>query len=314
MSTTPAPTPTAAAGTASGQAPVIALLPSISVLADRYDAWLADIWGVIHNGVAAFEAACDACVRFRARGGTVVLITNAPRPWHAVAAQLDRLGVPRTAYDAIVTSGDVTRALLASQAGRSVFHLGPDRDRGVFEAAPPGFATPRFAPIEVADLVVNTGLFDDLTETPADYDVMLRGLRQRGVPMICANPDLMVERGNKLLYCAGALAQSYEAIGGRVLYAGKPHPPIYERAFDLIAKAKGLAVGQRRILAIGDGLHTDMAGAEAAGLDAVFIPSLLHMPNLAHAGGETAISSAGISALFNDGAFQPVAAQLGLRW
>ena len=214
--------------------PAIQILPSIASLASSYDAWLSDIWGVMHNGAAAFPAAGEACSRFRAAGGIVVLISNAPRPHDAVAAQLDRLGVPRTAYDAIITSGDVTQALLAKQAGCTVFHLGPDRDRGVFRA------DVRFAPVESAELIVNTGLFDDLKETPADYEPILRGLQARGVPMICANPDLMVEKGDKLLYCAGALAQTYEAMGGTVLYAGKPHLPVYEEAFALVAKILAL--------------------------------------------------------------------------
>jgi HAD superfamily hydrolase (TIGR01459 family) len=288
--------------------PSIPILPSMSALAGRYDVWLSDIWGVIHNGASAFEAACDACSRFRAAGGTVVLISNAPRPFDAVAAQLDRFGVPRTTYDAIVTSGDVTRAMLTREAGRSVFHLGPERDRGVFEAA-----APKFEAVEIADIVVNTGLFDDVNETPADYEAMLRGLQQRGVPMICANPDLMVEKGDKLLYCAGALAQSYEAMGGKVHYAGKPHLPVYEQAYGLVAKAmagKGRSgsFDKQRILAIGDGLRTDMAGAQAAGLDALFIPSLLHTQ------GHHATDTTAITALFKDMTFRPIGAQLGLRW
>jgi HAD superfamily hydrolase (TIGR01459 family) len=287
--------------------PSIPILPSIAPLAGRYDAWLSDIWGVIHNGARAFEAACDACTRFRAQGGVVVLISNAPRPWDAVAVQLDKFGVPRSAYDAIITSGDVTRALLAKATGKSVFHMGPDRDRGVFQAGV------RFAPVESAELVVNTGLFDDLNETPADYDTILRGLQARGIAMICANPDLMVEKGDKLLYCAGALAQSYEAMGGKVMYAGKPHLPVYDEAFALVAKAlaegkTGRTFDKRRVLAIGDGLRTDMAGAQAAGLDAIFIPSLLH------ADGHDLADSAGITALFEDTAFRPIGAQLGLRW
>ena len=285
----------------------IPILPSIAPLASRYDAWLSDIWGVMHNGAEAFRPAGEACSRFRAAGGIVVLISNAPRPHDAVAAQLDRLGVPRDAYDAIITSGDVTRALLAKQAGRTVFHLGPDRDRGVFQA------DVRFAPVESADLVVNTGLFDDAKETPADYHSMLRGLRARDVPMICANPDLMVEKGDKLLYCAGALAQAYEAMGGTVQYAGKPHLPVYEEAFaivaNLLAAGKGgRAFDKRRVLAIGDGLRTDMAGAQAAGLDALFIPSLLHTD------GHAAADSAAIAALFKDMTFRPIGAQQGLRW
>ena len=284
----------------------ISTLPAMSALADRYGAWLTDIWGVMHNGARAFEAAGEACAKFRAGGGVVVLISNAPRPGALVAAQLDRFGVPRAAYDAIITSGDVTRALLLERADAGIFHLGPERDRGVFEA------TTRYAPAETADLVVNTGLFDDTKETPADYAPMLAAFKARAVPMICANPDLMVERGDQLLYCAGALAQAYEAIGGTVHYAGKPHLPVYVQALALVdrisAERGGRPIDKARVLAIGDGLRTDMAGAEAAGLDALFIPSLLHTA------GHSTIDGAAIAALFQDTTFRPIGVQLGLRW
>ena len=282
--------------------PSIPILPSIAALGRRYDAWLSDIWGVMHNGARAFEAAGDACTRFRAAGGIVVLISNAPRPGDSLTPHLDRLGVPRSAYDAIITSGDVTQTMLREHGAARVFHLGPERDRGVF-----GTDT-RFAPVEAADLVVNTGLFDDTKETPADYAPMFAGLRARGVPMICANPDLMVERGDQLIYCAGALAQAYEALGGTVHYAGKPHLPVYQQAFALIDQIADRTIARRRVLAIGDGLRTDMAGAEAAGIDAVFIPSLLHMQ------GHSAVDGAAITALFKDTTFRPIGAQLGLRW
>jgi HAD superfamily hydrolase (TIGR01459 family) len=287
----------------SNSLPAIPVLPSISALAGRYDAWLCDIWGVMHNGAAAFGAAGEACSRFRGRGGIVVLISNAPRPAVAVAAQLDRIGVVRGAYDDIITSGDVTRALLAAEKGKRIYHMGPERDLGVFEDA--GVT---FTDAARAELVVNTGLFDDAIETPDDYRERLAALRARDVPMICANPDLMVEKGDRLLYCAGALAQAYEAIGGRVAYAGKPHAPVYDMAVAMIARLRGAPVGRDRILAIGDGLRTDMAGAHAAGIDALFIPSLLHVDN----GG--AVDAAAIAALFDGQPFRPIAAQDGLRW
>jgi HAD superfamily hydrolase (TIGR01459 family) len=165
-----------------------------------------------------------------------------------------------------------------------------------------------FADQDRAELVVNTGLFDDARETPADYEAMLAQFRRRNVPMICANPDLMVERGDKLVYCAGALAELYEKLGGEVIYAGKPHLPVYDIAMEIIVGIRGKPIERSRVLAIGDGLRTDMAGAEAAGLDALFIPSLLHVPD------ETAASADGIGALFADRQFRPIAAQFGLRW
>ena len=281
----------------------IPVLPSIAGFAGGYDAWLCDIWGVIHNGHSAFLAACDACSQFRARGGTVVLISNAPRPRASVMLSLDALLVPRSSYDAIVTSGDVTRELLVASRARRIFHLGPERDLPIFEGLDIAFGTP-----DDCELVVNSGLFDDLSETPDDYAGMLAQFKARGLTMICANPDLVVEKGASLLYCAGALAQAYEALGGAVAYAGKPHPPVYDMAFDAITRLHGGRVAKSRVLAIGDGLRTDIAGAEAAGLDAVFIPSRVHL-----AGGEEA-SAAEINALFAGKAFRPKAAQNGLRW
>jgi HAD superfamily hydrolase (TIGR01459 family) len=284
----------------------IPLLPSISELASHYDLWLCDVWGVIHNGERAFAAAGDACRRFREQGGTVVLISNSPRPGSGVARQLDGLGVVREGWDAIVTSGDVTRSLLEQNRDKTLFHLGPDRDKGVFESL-----DLTFAPAEEAELVICSGLLDDETETPDDYAELLGLLAQRGLPMICANPDLMVERGHRLIYCAGALAAAYEALGGAVTYAGKPHPPIYERALAQAALLRGNPVGRERVLAIGDGLKTDMAGAAEAGVDALFVASGLH---LAARGGDGSADAKSIRELFTDVAIHPIAAQARLVW
>ena len=200
--------------------------PHFATLAGDYDVVLCDVWGVVHNGVAAAADAGDALARFRARGGTVVLITNAPRPGERVARlTLDRLGVPRAAYDGIVSSGDVTRALIAARAGARVFHIGPERDLALFE----GLDAPKAA-LEHADYVVCTGLYDDTVETPHDYRDVIARMRARSLPMICANPDEVVERGDKLVYCAGAIADPYAAAGGEVIYAGKPYRPIYDQA------------------------------------------------------------------------------------
>src|SRR5215468_9111694 len=196
-----------------------------SALVPAYDVVLCDVWGVVHNGVTATIESCDALMRYRSQGGTVVLITNAPRPGEVVMGFLDRLAVPRSAYDGIVSSGDVTRAVVASRAGQSVFHIGPERDLPIFEGLPVSIA-----PIERADFAVCSGLFDDTTETPQDYDGVIADLRRRGLLMVCANPDVVVERGEHLVYCAGAIADRYAAAGGDVLYAGKPYRPIYEQA------------------------------------------------------------------------------------
>lgn len=247
------------------------LLARFRDIAGDYDGVLCDIWGVVHNGLRATPEACDALVRFRQAGGRVVLITNAPRPGRSVVPMLDGMGVPHEAYDGILSSGDLTRGMLMEHAERRVFHLGPDRDRAIFEGLDVALVGP-----DEADILVNSGLFDDETETPEDYAGLLADFASRDIEMICANPDIVVERGDRLLYCAGALGEAYRGLGGRVLWAGKPHAPIYESCIAMLQEAAGRAVDRRRILAVGDSLRTDLAGAAAMGLDALFIASGIH--------------------------------------
>jgi len=244
-------------------------------LAPDYDVVLSDVWGVLHNGVAAFPESGDALARFRAGGGTVILITNAPRPAEYVAHLLDKFGVPREAYDGIATSGDVTRSVVAERRGQRVFHLGPERDIGIFEGL-----DLTLSPLETADYVVCSGLFDDEIETPDDYRAMLADMRARGLFMVCANPDVVVERGHRLVYCAGALADAYREIGGEVLYAGKPHEPIYAAALAAAVRTRGADVPRERVLAIGDSVRTDLAGAKAFGIDSVFVTAGIHAEEL----------------------------------
>jgi HAD superfamily hydrolase (TIGR01459 family) len=248
---------------------------AFSALAPGYDAVLSDVWGVIHNGVAAFPEACDALIRFRAGGGSVVLITNAPRPGAVVTQLLDQLGVPRAAYDGIVSSGDVTRAVIAGRAGKQLFHIGPPRDLPIFD----GLGV-RFVGLESADYAVCTGLTDDETETPEDYRAMLGALRARDLFMVCANPDVVVERGDKLVYCAGAIADLYGELGGQVLYAGKPHRPIYSQALANVAAVRGAEPELARVLAIGDSVRTDLKGAAAFGIDCLFVTGGIHAQEL----------------------------------
>ena len=283
--------------------PQIPIITSVAPLAERYDAWFCDVWGVVHNGAWAFEAAADACRRFREAGGTVVLISNSPRPAPAVSEQMRELGVPDGVCDHVVTSGDVTRGLLAESAGRRVFHLGPARDQALFAGLDVAFADEG-----EADLVLCSGLYDDDTETPDDYADMLARLHARALPMICANPDLMVERGERLIYCAGTLAAAYEALGGAVTYTGKPHLPLYRMA---CGKLGTPPPPRERILAIGDGIRTDIAGAAAAGLDALFVASGLHVAG--RASGRT-LDQADVAALFADGGATPIAAIDRLAW
>jgi len=246
-----------------------------AALAGDYDIVLSDVWGVVHNGIAATPEACDALTRFRAGGGTVVLLTNAPRPGANVREILDRLAVPHSAYDAIVSSGDVARALIIARAGERVFHIGPERDLPMFE----GLDAP-ITELERADYAVCSGLFDDTVETPQDYQPLVERMRARSLPMICANPDVVVERGDKLVYCAGAIADLYAAAGGEVVYAGKPYRPIYEQALSVAEAAHGAPVAHHRLLAIGDSVRTDLKGAAALGIDSLFVTAGIHADEL----------------------------------
>ena len=206
-------------------------LSGLSAIAANYDVILSDIWGVVHDGKAAFAPACDALARFRRSGGTVVLITNAPRPRAPVEEQLAALGAPQAAYDGMVTSGDVTLDLIAAHGGAPVYHIGPERDLSLFDSLGqlPGRVRPPLAPLRHADYVVVTGLFNDFTDTPEDYDADLAEMRARNMPMICANPDIVVHVGSRLMYCGGAIAARYAEQGGAPVCAGKPFAPIYVR-------------------------------------------------------------------------------------
>jgi HAD superfamily hydrolase (TIGR01459 family) len=246
-----------------------------AALAGDYDAVLSDVWGVVHNGIAATLEACDALTRFRAGGGTVVLITNAPRPGANVRQILDRLKVPHAAYDAIVSSGDVAHSLMAARAGQRVFHIGPERDLPIFDGL-----DARVTDLQNADYALCSGLTDDTVETPQDYHELVERMRARALPMICANPDVVVERGHQLVYCAGAIADLYAAAGGEVTYAGKPYRPIYEQALAVAETARGRPVEHRRLLAIGDSVRTDLKGAAAFGIDCLFVTAGIHAEEL----------------------------------
>jgi HAD superfamily hydrolase (TIGR01459 family) len=249
---------------------VIAALAQIS---QPYDAVFCDLWGCLHNGVSAFPAAVAALQQFRAQGGRVVLVTNAPRPSRFVIAGLDRIGVPRSAWDAVVSSGDAAQdALFSGAVGRRVWHLGPAKDDGFFTQVPAEWADAppvERVPLTEAEAIVCTGPFDELTEAPEDYRPRLLLAKARGLPMLCANPDLVVDMGARRIYCAGAIAALYEEMGGQALYFGKPHPPIYDLAMRRLAAFGGAGAG--RVLAIGDGIGTDIAGAAGEGFDALFI-------------------------------------------
>jgi HAD superfamily hydrolase (TIGR01459 family) len=228
----------------------------------------------LHNGLAAYPGAGEALTRFREKGGTVVLITNAPRPAIDVVKMLDNLHVLRSAWDGIVTSGDVTRAMLEADSS-PFFWLGPERDKPIFD----GLKAP-MVPLNEARNFVCTGLLDDDVEGPDDYAAMLAEARAHDLTFICANPDLVVERGGRLVYCAGALAQAYENLGGKTIYAGKPFGPIYQEALAIAASVRGGPIDLSRVLAIGDAIRTDVAGAKKLGVDCLFCARGIHTHEL----------------------------------
>jgi HAD superfamily hydrolase (TIGR01459 family) len=275
-------------------------------LASGYDVVLSDVWGVVHNGVAAFAEPCDALARFRAGGGTVLLITNAPRPAQVVVRLLDRLQVPHAAYDGIVSSGDVTQDVIVARRHERMFHIGPERDHSTFMELDIALA-----PVESADYVVCSGLFDDEAETPQDYRGLLAELRARDLLMVCANPDLVVERGERLVYCAGSIADLYASLGGKVLYAGKPHRPIYEAAIAKAAAVRGRGTPLARVLAIGDSVRTDLAGATAFGIDCLFVTAGIHAEEL---GGRESPDAGLLHGIFAGAEVFPKAVMRRLVW
>jgi HAD superfamily hydrolase (TIGR01450 family) len=243
---------------------------NLSEVIGGYDVVLSDVWGVVHNGVEAFQHSCDALADARKAGATVVLITNSPRPAPGVIQQLKALGVSDDTYDRIVTSGDVTRHLIA-EGPRKIFLLGPERDMPLFDGI-----DVTVVPAEEAEAIVCTGFFDDEKEVPEDYTDMLSAWVKRDVPFICANPDLVVERGHRIIPCAGAVAAYYEQLGGKSRIAGKPHYPIYDEALSVAREVRG-DFDKAKVLAVGDGMPTDVRGALSQGLDLLYISAGIHV-------------------------------------
>lgn len=246
------------------------IIKRLDEIVSDYDLILCDVWGVIHNGVQAWSQAYRALERARNLGLTVALITNAPRPFGPVVKQLGNLGVPESAFDAIVTSGDVTRALI-KQGSSKVYHLGQEQDLPIYEGLGVDLVSE-----EEAETVVCTGLVNDEFETPAHYAEQLKRFHARDLPMICANPDIVVEKGHKLLWCAGSLARDYAALGGKTLIAGKPYAPIYDEAIRQAEAISGKTIDRTRILAIGDGMPTDVKGAMDNDVNLLFISDGIH--------------------------------------
>jgi HAD superfamily hydrolase (TIGR01459 family) len=275
----------------------------LSDLVNGVEVILSDIWGVVHNGLESFPEACEALHTYRQRGGTVILITNAPRPADSVQRQLRKLGVTDETYDAIVSSGDLTRNFVADHPGKKIFWIGPERDSSIHRGL-----DAVMAPLEQADYIVCTGLFDDETESAEDYRAMMLQAREHKLPLICANPDIVVERGDRLIYCAGAIAELYRELGGEAIFYGKPHRPIYERAMALAAERRGQPTSLDRVLAIGDSVRTDLTGALGFGIDCLFLTRGIHSEEFE---GIDQLDPASVKELFGH---PPRALMRELRW
>ena len=282
------------------------IIEGLSTLAREFDVILCDVWGVLHNGLEAYPQAAEALRRFRARGGTVILISNAPRPHQAVEKRLAQLGVTREAFDDFVTSGDLTREVVASRPGVPLFHMGPERDFRLFEA----LDAPRVSAKD-AQYFLCTGPMPEDVRSAEPFRELLSGFASRGLEFVCANPDLVVERGDELLLCAGSLAALYERLGGKVLYAGKPHRPIYELALSKAGRRQGRSISPARVLAIGDAPRTDIAGARAIGARSLLVAKGIHARELMPQG---VLLSVALERLLADAPGQPDAVIGELRW
>lgn len=292
----------------SGQASnVPSILTNGGPLLSRYDVIFCDVWGVVHDGHTAFEGACEALQKFRARGGTVILVTNAPVPKQRVADMLAARHVPQSAWDDIVSSGDLALQHVAARGFQAIHSIGPqDRDQAFFSAL-----AARSVPLDEAEAIVCTGLNDDRHEKPDHYRPLLERALERRVPFVCANPDLVVDVGGTLLYCAGAIADLYLHMGGPVFWAGKPHLNTYETAHQKAEALRNANVERSKVLVIGDALRTDLKGAQNYGCDALFIASGIHRHETVDG---IDLSAAKLSDLFKPGSPPAVGAMLELMW
>lgn len=286
------------------------ILPGLAPLADRYDAFLLDLWGVVHDGYHPFPGVVECLERLAARGQKVVILSNAPRRVAAAVERLERMGVPGDLYTGLMTSGEATWRILRDRAtdwavelGPRCRHVGPERDLGMLEID----WVEAVDSVDAADFVLCTGSFDD-DDALAVYDPLLDRARVRALPMVCANPDYEVIHGGVRRICAGAIARRYEELGGTAHWTGKPLPRVYELCRALLDDLPAA-----RVLAIGDSLRTDIAGAAAAGMDAVFVPGGIHGEALGVAHGE-APDPARLDALYRDYGQRPLAALTAFRW
>ena len=287
--------------------------PGMSALADDFDGYILDLWGVLHDGVQAYPHALDCLAQLRAAGKRILILSNAPRRASEVAGRCTEMGLTPDTYDLLMSSGEDAWRHLEGRPddwyrglGTRCYHLGPERDLGMRDGLDYRFVDD----LDEADFILNTGALGQ-ADTRETYTAPLEAALALELPMICANPDHMVERGSSLIYCAGALAHAYEALGGEVIYAGKPHAAIYDLALQLAAEARGAPIPAKHVLAIGDGLATDMAGAMAAKIDALFVASAVHVEG--HNSGAE-LEAATVTALFEGHEAQPIAALSVLKW
>jgi HAD superfamily hydrolase (TIGR01459 family) len=284
------------------------LITGLAQIIQRYDLLLCDVWGVIHNGVTAFPEANNALTRARRTGVTVIMISNAPRPGLVVSKQIERYGVPRSAYDDVVASGDVTRDELIARPGAKIFHIGPKRDYSNYDGL-----DVELVELDDANIVVCTGPFNDQKDEPEQYRELLEKIKARDLPLICANPDIVVERGDQLVWCAGALAAIYDEIGGKTIYTGKPYPHIYRLALKRAAVLRGKEIDCARVLAVGDGVRTDIQGAVNRKFDSLFIARGIHAVDIA-IGADGEPGAEGLLRIFTTAGISPTAIMRELVW
>lgn len=283
----------------------IPLIDRLDAITSRYDALICDVWGVLHNGVRVSRAANAALAAARARGLAVVMLTNAPRPAADIAAFIAQLGGTDDAWDAIVSSGGVTRSIMTEQGDKPFHHIGPSRDVTVFAGL-----KARNVALADADYVLCTGLLNDETETAEDYRGTLEVMLASRLPLICANPDIVVERGHKLIPCAGAIADLYERMGGPVTWVGKPYPLVYDVARREVERILGRPVEKSRLLGIGDAVRTDIAGARGFGIDSLFVLDGIHSMEFGPAGRD--FSAAGLHGFLAGASHGPTYATVAL--
>jgi HAD superfamily hydrolase (TIGR01459 family) len=253
------------------------MIDGISSIADRYDGYLVDLWGCVHNGIEPYPEAVDALLHLTRMGKKINLLSNGPRRGVDLIARLDEMGVPREAYHYVMSSGEAAWQAFSDrtddfhrQLGNRCYHLGPSRDASVFS----GNGLEQALALSAADFVLNTGP-TDFSHKLEDYEGTLRKALENNLPMVCANPDLLVHIGDDLVICAGLIAQRYEDLGGKVAYHGKPYPSVYERCYKFLS-----GIPKNRILAIGDGLRTDVLGASNQGVSSLFLTQGIHVDEL----------------------------------